>query len=328
MKGRRNQWIVLFALMSFGGQAAAENISGTYVGKSSNSAFLVQVVETKDGQLTGRYEEVILQPTGKIDDNNAIIAGAVNGRTVVVTIKATEFLVGGIVASGTIDGRALHLTGGGNGVNMTLNLLKSDEADFRTQVAALTRQQVAQHDIKIAADQLVELKGLSDRMIAFATKADALLPKFAPAEQRYRDITRRIRGALAREQSIYGGGQASVARGQISVAINQTAIEGSQLHDSVQSSFRDIANDAGQLASEAKGASQFCRESHQSNAPLPAVVGPEAKNAVCRQYFDAEKKFRQKIMEMKVAFVRIEAVWKIEGQAQDKIVKASDVEVR
>jgi hypothetical protein len=329
MKGCRKQGIVLFALMAFGEQAAAaDDISGAYVGKGSNSAFLVQIVETKDGQLTGRYEEVVLQPTGKIDDNNAIVAGAVSGQTVVVTIKATEFLGGSIVASGAIDGRALHLTGGGNGVNLTLNLLKSDEADFRAQVAALTRQQVVQHDIKIAADQLTGLKGLGDRMIAFAAKADALLPKFAPVEQRYRDITRRMRGALAREQSIYGDGRASVARGQISVAINQTAIEGSQLHDSVQSSFQDTANNAGQLASEAKGASQFCRDSHQSNAPLPAFVGPEAKNAVCLEYFDAEKKFRQKIMELKMAFAQIEAVWNVEGQAQDKIVRASDAVVR
>jgi hypothetical protein len=329
MKGCRSQGIALLAFMAIGGQtAAAEDISGTYVGKGSNSAFLMQIVETKDGQLTGRYEEVVLQPTGKIDDTNAIIAGAVSGPTVVVTIKGAEFLAGDIVASGTIEGRALHLTGGGHGVNLTLNLLKADEADFRTWVAALTRQQAVQRDMKIAADQLAGLRRLSDRMTAFAAKADAMLPKFAPVEQRYRDITRRMRRALAREQSIYGGGQASVARGQISVAINQAAIEGSQLHDSVQSSYQDMANNAGQLDSAAKGASRFCRESHQSNAALPAVVGPDAKNAVCLQYFGAEKSFRQEIMELTAAFAQIEAVWNIEGQAQDKIVKDSDVEVR
>jgi len=43
-----------------------------------------------------------------------------------------------------------------------------------------------------------------------------------------------------REQSIFGDGQASVARNQIAVAINQTSIQAEQLHSSVQSSSQEF----------------------------------------------------------------------------------------
>ena len=190
---------------------------------------------------------------------NAVITGAADGQTVVVTIKPSEFLSGTIAASGTIEGRLLHLSGGGNGGNLNLNLLRSDEADFRAQVAALTeqarqidnarlQQEAAQRKAKIEADQLANLQSLTQRMIVFTTKADAILPKFAPVEQRYHDITQRMRGALAREQSIYGGGQASVARGQISVAINQAAIQANQIHIGVGSSYQTFDSGSGQLS--------------------------------------------------------------------------------
>src|ERR1700730_5902680 len=132
--------IVCWALILGVSPALADDISGTYVGKGSNAAFLVQIVGTSDGHLTGRYEQVVLQPTGDLADTNSNIAGAANGRTVVVTIKPAEFLSGSIVASGTFDGRMLHLTGGGNGSNLVLNLIRADEADFRAQVTTLANQ--------------------------------------------------------------------------------------------------------------------------------------------------------------------------------------------
>jgi hypothetical protein len=67
-------------------------------------------------------------------------------------------------------------------------------------------------------------------MVAFTTKADAMLPKFVPVEQQWRANTEHMRGGLARQQSIYGGGQAAVARGQITVALNQAAIQANQIH--------------------------------------------------------------------------------------------------
>ena len=99
-------WLILFVLIVTGTSALANGISGTYVGKGDNIAVLIQIVQTNDGNLTGRYEQVVLQPNGKIDDMNAAIVGATDGQTVAVTINPNGFLTGNIVVSGTIQRHA------------------------------------------------------------------------------------------------------------------------------------------------------------------------------------------------------------------------------
>jgi len=312
--------------------ASAEGLSGTYVGKAGNGAFLLQLVETGDGHLTGRYEQVLLQPSGEI-------TGAVDGQTVVVTIKPSEFLSGTIAASGTIEGRLLHLSGGGNGGSLNLNLLRSDEADFRAQVAALTeqarqinnarlQQEAARRQAQIEADQLANVQSLTQRMIAFTTKADTTLPTFSPVEQRYHDITQHMRGALAREQSIYGGGQASVARGQISVAINQAAIQANQIHIGVGSSYQTFDFDSGQLNRESAGARQVCRGAHAATGSLHVPAGSEARNAACLRFFDVAKDYEQRVFDLLAAFSKAETIWGAERRKEDQIVQASNVAVQ
>jgi hypothetical protein len=104
MNHRHLRGIVLCALLGAGSPAVADGLSGTYVGKGSNSAFLIQIVETDDGHLTGRYEQVTLQTGGKLNDMNAAITGAADGQTVVVTIKPAEIFSGSLAVSGTIQG--------------------------------------------------------------------------------------------------------------------------------------------------------------------------------------------------------------------------------
>ena len=52
------------------------------------------MVETAGDQLTGRYEQTVLEPSGQIKQIIASITGASDGHTVVVTIKPTELLSG------------------------------------------------------------------------------------------------------------------------------------------------------------------------------------------------------------------------------------------
>lgn len=339
MKHNILRWMSLCGLVALSTPVSADGLSGTYVGKASNGAFLVQIVETAGGHLTGRYEQVVVQPDGKIDDMNATITGAADGQTVVVTIKPNEFLSGNMAASGTIEGRLLHLTGGGDGGSLTLDLLKSDEADFRAQVATLTeqsrqindaraRQEASQRQAKFAADLLAKLKNLTDLMSAFTAKADVELPKFEPVEQAYRDITRRMRDALAREQSIYGGWQAAVARGQISVAINQAAIQANQLHINVQSAYQSFDFNAGPLLHESPSMGQSCHRAHAATDANPIPAGDEDWNAACLRFFTVDKKFRQRVSDLWAAFTQIEGVWNTERREQDEIVQASNIAIQ
>jgi len=281
---------------------------------------MIQIVETGSGNFTGRYEQVALQADGKIEDVNATITGARNGETVVATIKTADFFAASVPVSGTYRGGVLHLTGG---TNLVLNLSSADEADFRAQVAALTargqqitdahaRQQASEKQARLEADRLSRLQNLTTRMIAFNTKADGMLPKFAPVEQQWRGITEKMRGGLARQQSIYGGGQAAVARGQITVALNQAAIEANQIHINAQTSYQTFDFNSGQLAREAAEANGWCQG-----------ATPDLLSSACAKLLETQTIFAKRVATLRAAFAELETVWKAERHEQEAIIQAS-----
>lgn len=311
-------WIILGIAVC--GPAHADGVSGTYVGKGANSAFMVQLVETTGGQLTGRYEQTILKLDGKLEQTIASITGASDGQTVVVTIKTSDVLSASIMASGTIEGSKLHLSGGGNGSHLELNLSKSDEASYRTEVADLLNQGRLINEARIRADQLARLNKLAQDTLAYSTAADAQLEKFPPIEQRYRTITGLMNAALARQRAIYGAGQASVARGQIGVAINQAAIEAEQLHGNLQSAYADIAAKIQPLVKATIEFTPLCQSAEaQQRTDLQAA---------CLQYFVAVKKFKPSMEALERSFNRTEKVWVEEHGKQDGIIRASDIASR
>jgi hypothetical protein len=120
--------------------AYADGISGTYVGKGTNIAVLLLVVETAGHQLTGRYEQTVLGADGKVTQIGESITGASDGQTIVVTFKPTDILSASVTASGTIQGAALHLSGVGPSGSFELSLSKSDEAAYKAEVATLSNE--------------------------------------------------------------------------------------------------------------------------------------------------------------------------------------------
>ena len=312
------RWVI-FGLLA-ASSANAGNISGTYVGTGSNSAFLVQIVEATGGQLTGRYEQTVLRSDGTLDRATETITGASDGHTIVVTIKPPEFGSTGTPASGTLDGSTLHLTGGGGAKTIDLTLLAADEGNYRTLVAALSDRGRRIIEARAQADQLSRLSELVKSMLAYAVAVDAQLAKFPPIESRYRSISELMSNALARQRSIYGGGQASVARGQIDVAINQAANEAEQLHANMKDANRDIGAKTQSLVKSALEFNQICQASEpQSNADL---------RFACQRFSDAKGKFKQGIETLGRAFDEAERVWVTEHRRQQDIIHASNVASR
>ena len=325
--------LFLVAMIVTAMPALASGISGTYVGQGSNAAFLIQVVQTEDGRLTGRYEQVVMQTSGKLDNMNADLTGATDGQTVALTIKPSEFLGGSFAVSGTLAGQMLHLTGGGNGSSLNLNLTKSDESGFRQQVAALmiqgqqvgeanAREEAEKRQKKAEADQLGKLQNLTKNMADFVSKMDAELTKFGPGEQRYRTITEHMKSALAREKSIYGNGQAAVARSQISVSINQDAVAVNQLHIAVQSDEQSFNIKVNEITKESQNTDKIC----QGSAKISPITDTDqsGKNFYCANYYDALGKFQNRVLALRAAFAQVETVWATERHNQDIIVQASE----
>lgn len=305
----------------------AAGISGTYVGSSPDGAFLVEVVETNDGQLTGRYEQVLLQSSGKLADTNAALSGAANNGTVVITIKPTEFLSGSITISGTFDGRALHLAGGGNGTTLSLNLVSADESVFRTQVANLTNVANQIHQAGLDADALAKARNFIKLMDAFSAHADAQLKQFAPTEQNLQNITDQMRLALAREQATLGDGQASVARSQISVWISQAEVSASQIHNGIDAAYRDFDGKSAPILTKLTTAIPGCYAIVSGTMVIsdstPANVG--MLKSTCVKVLDSAKSFQAKVASVRQSFARIAGVWNEEHQKQAAMVRASEI---
>jgi uncharacterized protein (DUF2147 family) len=285
--------------------------------------FLVQLVETAGGQLTGRYEQTVLQASGKLDQMIGSITGASDGQTVVVTIKPNtdQLFSSNITASGTIQRTLLHLSGGGgDGSKIDLNLTKSNEADYRALIADISGQARAATQAGARTDELTHLSELTTKMIASSASADAQLDKFPPIELRYRTITQLMSGALVRQQLIYGGGQASVARSQVGVAINQAGVEAEQLHVALQDANRDIGTKIGPIMKDALDINQRCK---LADSRQDADI-----HSACLKFFDAATKFKQSTEKLGQAFDQAEKVWAEEHNKQGAIIRASDIASR
>jgi hypothetical protein len=135
-----------------------------------------------------------------------------------------------------------------------------------------------------------------------------------------------MQAGLRKERSIVGDGQASVTRGQISVAISQIAIDADQLHNSVQSSQQDFDLKAGQLLQQSKAANRACAEIQASK---PNTFGNQKDLvAACTVEATASNAFSGKAAALQAAFTHIEGVWTSEHAAQDDIERSSDQAVQ
>ena len=297
--------------------AFADGMSGTYVGKGGNAAFLFQVVQIDGRKLTGRYEEGVLQADGKLVDNNFEFTGATDGKTVAGTIKQSGLLESSIPVSGTFDGTTFHLT---TGASLKRNLTKSEEATFRVQVDTLTNQANQTEQAKIDGQKIAALHSVIQRLHSFTDRTKVVLERLSPVSQELKDLTSQMSVLLTREQSIRGDGQRSVARGQISGAIFQKAGAASQIHVRVQSSNEDIAGKARLLQAETSNASKTCHEQHPASQT--------AWNLFCGQFTDAETEFQQSVRALQTAFSNIELVWQSENQIQETIMHSSDIAIK
>jgi hypothetical protein len=313
------RWLILGLVAA--GPACADDISGTYVGSGAKGAFLIQIVETAGGQLTGRYEQTLLEPSGgKLDQTTFSMTGASNKQTIVVTLKGTQLLSGSITASGTIQGPVLHLAGNGTAGTLNISLSRSDEVTYKAQVAKLSEEGRRIIEATAKAELLTRLDKLTQDLATETSAIEAQLDKFPPIEQRFRAITIMMDQALARERSIFGSGQASVARSQIEVAINQGGGESEQLHVGLQGSGQEMTAVLQPLVTSANDLIARCMTDEMKT--------DAGSRAACAHLFKTGKTFQEDVEKLRAAFDRAEKIWVDERTKQLAIIRAADIASR
>jgi hypothetical protein len=228
----------------------------------------------------------------------------------------------------------LHMSGAGSGGTLNLDLVKYDDAGLRSLAAgwrdemvklseARSLKKAMQVQENADGNTLGTLQNLNQRIVAFSAKTDGVVMKLASTQDHYRNITERMRETLAREQSIFGGGQALFARGQLSIGINQRAIEADQIHIAVQIALQDFTSNSGQILRDSDSARQGCVGAHIATSDDPVLPNREAWNAACLRFSDATREFDQRLASWRGAFEQIESVWAGERKEQNAIVQAA-----
>jgi hypothetical protein len=304
-------FLILAALLICPPSALAQNISGTYVAKGPNSAILIQVVETENGSLSGRFEQIVLPVgTDKLQSMNATITGAVNNQTVVLTIKPAEFLGGTIAASGNIQGNLLHLTGGGS-ENFVLNLARSSETDFDQQVALLSNHAQMIQNAKQYAKLQKDTQAITKGLVHFPVYAKGMITKLGVANQRYRQITSGMQAALERERVT----RSSFARGQIFYRIGQGSFEADQIYREIRVDESNAGYDHGRISEgpiseKAVAVKQFCVKYRST---------PD-----CLNFISAYREYQLNAMILAQSFQESEEVWAQEHAKQKNIDQEGD----
>ncbi len=162
--------------------------SGIYVQASDRGVTLVQLVQTREGNITGRLENVVVTANGAVNDQSIPIDGAASKHDLMFKPAGAWNI--GLTATGTFSGSGLTLSGTG----FELNAQRSDLGKYRTAVAHL--QSVAAGERQgIAAAQATQAAQAAE---ARAIRNDAnKTAKIEAATDQLRNDTARMNAAVA-----------------------------------------------------------------------------------------------------------------------------------
>lgn len=306
------------------------NISGSYLASDKSAVVWLQVVRTPDNHLTGQMAATFLKPDGSVEQNSAPISGAVDGEN--VTIQGSRFFgLESFAFSGTLNGNVLTLTGA---QSIPLTFTRSTLSEFQGKVAELNAQSQAIINSHVAAQSqqrtleaqqefVAKIDQLTRKMQQFDSAADVHLGRFPGAEKAYEGITAKVAGYVARERQLAGNPNASVTRGQLSVAASQTSIQTEQMHNQGETLQSSLETDVKPLVDESATLEQRC---HALPLNTGSITPEEIQkdNSACGRLESAVMQFRQKFNAMSAGLSHLEQVYQRERNAQLELIRESE----
>jgi len=257
--------------------------SGIYVSASDRQVTLVQLVETKDGTLTGRAEDLSIDSNGDIKDRVIPLDGAASDGNLV--FKPTSVWFGGLQATGTLTREGLALTTNGN----TFVIARSNMENYQAAVAHLRdvsaseRQKIANAKAAQAAHeaQLKALRAVADKIVALDN-----------ATTRLRSDTERMNRGVANSPDFGARSAANTARiermlrlaptlsnsqrGQLGVQASQVEVDTNQIEvarSQYAIELNQLVQDAGPLAEQVEN---FCNSPQGAQFAKPCAPAKAA----------------------------------------------------
>ena len=300
--------------------ARASDITGTYVGSGPKVAAMLVVVETTEGAVTGRLLFYTVGDQGKTTTTDLVVSGTERNGTFVGQVRTDAFLSDHLTISGSVGGGSVNLSV----ADKLLNLSRADEASYRAKIAELAAEAAGEQRITRMMDYTTQVSQLITKQHKFANGVETTIPKLLLVPDKYKHVTQTMQAELEHEQTIVGGGQASVARGQLSVAIHQQQVAVIQLHLEVQNTYRQFMEANDRLERESIDMGQGCHRAHADTADSPVPPSDQAWNTTCLQLFQSTADFEKRRKEGARLFTDIEDDWVVEQARQDGIARIAD----
>lgn len=304
--------------------AASASVSGTYVAADGAGAALLQIVQTPDGKLTGRFEMTKLGSSGQLGTELAAASGVSDGKTVVLTLQFNATV--SLLFSGTVQGNVLLLHGTFNNAPQSLMMAISDEPSYQREVAALALKSKERttkvHVEKLRSELLAQGPALSERAATISKEIDTANASFGVINERYKAVTARMLDAHGRQVAITGNGQASLARGQFSLAINQAAVEASDFHSVTEVEYRALDAKATDTISALASLNNNCKTGGVIGEGMPQLY------AICTGVGEKGNRLSQAVKRLQSAFNSSQQIWSEERQKQEGIARAANQAVR
>lgn len=253
--------------------------SGIYVSASDRQVTLVQLVETKDGTLTGRAEELSIDTDGNIKDRTVPLDGAASDGNLV--FKPTSVWFGGLQATGTLSREGLSLTTNGNTFVIARSTMENYHAAVTRlrEVAANARQKIAdakavqatrEAQFKAArdfTDKIVALENAANRLRSDTERMNRGIANSPDFGARSAVNTARVERMLklAPTLSYVQRGQLGVQASQVEVDTNQ--IEVARTQYAIQ--LNQIVQDAGPIADQIEN---FCNSPQGGQFAKPCAA--------------------------------------------------------
>lgn len=159
----------------------------------------------------------------------------------------------------------------------------------------------------------------TSKMRQFDAEADVHLGRFPNAEKTYQGITAKMAQYVDRERQLAGNQNASVARSQLVVAVNQASLMTDQVHNQVVPLGWSLQNNIKPIADALSVLEQHCSQPAPSDETLAGT-----RDRACGRLRDAAVPFREKYSAVGSGLDHLEQVYQAERNKQQQLLGTAE----
>ena len=213
-----------FVLATIGCQSS--RVSGIYIGNGEGHVERLQLTQTGNGQLAGVLSFITLDSGGKLSTKEASVSGAIDGKSITLTVSSGLSFLANKTLAGTVNGNVITLelvTSNGSVEQMVFK--RGTPEEFRSYADGLKTR--AEGEALSAA--LVKGSRAFRQSVSAAENwignAELHAQRIPNAKASYDKIEQAMQKLLAQEHATGN----DLSRSQIAVQVNQADVAGEQL---------------------------------------------------------------------------------------------------